>query len=134
MLRGKQRALVDGLIRSFRILPVIREKPIGILSGGNAQKVLLARDVAARPRPVILDQPTAGVDIGAKAELDKLIVLAAEKGAAVVLISDDLDEILGLSDRVFIMTEGAAVAPIARSELDRATLLASISRVSRTAA
>jgi len=123
---------VDSFVRSFRILPVIGEKPVGTLSGGNAQKVPLARAVAARLRAIILDQPTAGVDIGAKAELHKLIMLAAEEGAAVVIISDDLGEILGVSDRIVIMTEGLAGAPIARSELDRATLLASISSVALT--
>ncbi|MCB8883603.1 sugar ABC transporter ATP-binding protein [Acidisoma cellulosilytica] len=132
--RARQRQVVDGLIRSFRIHPPVREKPVGTLSGGNAQKVLLARAVAARPRAMILDQPTAGVDIGAKAELHKLIVLAAAEGAAVVLISDDLDEILGLADRVVVMTEGVAGPPIARADLDRAKLLSAISRVSQTAA
>lgn len=132
--RGAQRRLVDELIRTFRIHPPVREKPVGTLSGGNAQKVLLARAVAARPRALILDQPTAGVDIGAKAELHRLIVLAAEEGAAVILISDDLDEILGLSDRILVMTEGRAGTPIARADLDRARLLAAISRVSQTAA
>jgi len=131
--RAKQRATVDGLIRSFRIHPPIREKPVGTLSGGNAQKVLLARAIAARPRAMILDQPTAGVDIGAKAELHKLIVLAAEEGTAIVLISDDLDETLGLSDRIVVMTEGNAAPPIPRAELDRAKLLSAISRISYSA-
>lgn len=80
---------------------------------------------------MILDQPTAGVDIGAKAELHKLVLGAARAGAALILISDDLDELLGLSDRIVIMTEGAAASPIAREDLDRARLLAAISRVAQ---
>ncbi|MCB8878070.1 sugar ABC transporter ATP-binding protein [Acidisoma silvae] len=130
--RRAQRQMVERLIGSFRIHPPVREKPVGTLSGGNAQKVLLARAVAARPRVMILDQPTAGVDIGAKAELHKLILLAAEEGATVVLISDDLDEILGLADRVVVMTAGSAGPPISRADLDRAKLLSAISRVSQT--
>lgn len=128
--RGARRTLVDGLIRDFRIHPAVRSKPTGTLSGGNAQKVLLARAIASRPRAMILDQPTAGVDIGAKVELHKLILAAARTGTAIILISDDLDELLGLSNRIVIMTEGAAAAPIGRHELDRARLLAAISRVS----
>jgi ABC-type sugar transport system ATPase subunit len=99
-----------------------------MLSGGNAQKVLLARAVAVRPKVLVLDQPTAGVDIGAKAELHKLIGLAASEGAGIIVISDDLDELLDLSDRLLVMTEGVLGPSIARSALDRASLLAAISR------
>jgi ABC-type sugar transport system ATPase subunit len=134
VLRAKRRKTVDDLIRSFRIQPPDRAKPVGTLSGGNAQKVLLARAVAARPRVMILDQPTAGVDIGAKSELHKLIALAAEEGAAVILISDDLDELLGLSDRIMVMAEGVPGTPMPQASLDRAKLLAAISRSSKAAA
>lgn len=127
VLRGRRRALVQDLIQRFRIRPPDPTRPVGTLSGGNAQKVLLARAVAAKPRAVILDQPTAGVDIGAKAELHKLVMLAAEEGAAVILISDDLDELLGLSDRIVVMTEGRPRVPVPREGLDRASLLAAIS-------
>jgi ABC-type sugar transport system ATPase subunit len=128
VLGGRSRRLVEELIRGFRIHPPDRSRKVGTLSGGNAQKVLLARAVAARPKAMILDQPTAGVDIGAKAELHRLIRLATDEGAAVVLISDDLDELLGLSDRIVVMTAGVAAAPIPRAKFDRATLLAAISR------
>ena len=77
---------------------------------------------------MILDQPTAGVDVGAKAELHRLIRLAASEGAAVMLISDDLDELLGLSDRIVVMSGGMAGAPLEGADLDRAKLLAAISR------
>jgi ABC-type sugar transport system ATPase subunit len=132
--RGMRRRLVDGLIRSFHIQPPDRLKPVGTLSGGNAQKVLLARAVAAKPKAMILDQPTAGVDIGAKAELHKLIALAASEGAAVILVSDDLDELLGLSDRIVVMAGGVAGPPIPCDALDRAGLLAAISRSAEAAA
>lgn len=134
VLRGRRRALVDELIRSFHIHPPERTTPVGTLSGGNAQKVLLARAVAARPKAMILDQPTAGVDIGAKAELHKLVALAADDGAAVILISDDLDELLGLSDRIVVMAGGAVGEPVPRETLDRAGLLAAISRSAQAAA
>jgi ABC-type sugar transport system ATPase subunit len=133
VLRSKRRKIVSDLIRTFRIQPPDHAMPVGTLSGGNAQKVLLARAVAARPRAMILDQPTAGVDIGAKSELHKLIALAAEEGTAVILISDDLDELLGLSDRIMVMAEGVLGSPMPQATIDRAKLLAAISRSSKTA-
>ncbi|MCB8882786.1 sugar ABC transporter ATP-binding protein [Acidisoma cellulosilytica] len=99
--------LVEAMIKSFRIYPPNRKKAVGHLSGGNAQKVLLARAIAAKPRVLILDQPTAGVDIGAKAEIHKLIGLAADGGVATL---------------------------VSRSALDRTSLLAAISRRSASAA
>ena len=125
---GEKRALVESLIAKFGIRPPDRKRAVGTLSGGNAQKVLVARAVAARPKAMILDQPTAGVDVGAKGELHRLVELSAAEGAAILLISDDLDEILALSHRVAIMVGGRVKEVLPREGLDRAGLLAAISQ------
>jgi ABC-type sugar transport system ATPase subunit len=132
--RGAQRTLVAEMLQRFRILPADPARAVGTLSGGNAQKVLLARAVAARPRVLLLDQPTAGVDVGAKAELHRQIQALAAEGAAILLISDDLDEMLELSDRILVMTQGAVTDALPTQRADRAALLAAISRGAERAA
>ncbi|MEZ2127711.1 MULTISPECIES: sugar ABC transporter ATP-binding protein [unclassified Sinorhizobium] len=128
VLPGSRRRLAEEMIRRFVIRPPDRNKIVGNLSGGNAQKVLLARAVGSRPAALILDQPTAGVDIGAKGELHKQIRLAAQQGAGVLVISDDLDELLDLSDTVLVMNAGAVTARYKKEKMTRAKLLAAISR------
>ena len=86
------------------------ETRAGNLSGGNQQKVALARWLASNPKVLILDEPTQGVDVGAKAEIHKLIRRLAAQGLAVLMISSDLPEILGMSDRIAVMGGGRIVA------------------------
>ncbi len=124
---SRPRLAVD-MIRRFVIRPHDRKKLIGNLSGGNAQKVLLARAIASQPVAMILDQPTAGVDIGAKAELHNQIRAVAQQGAGVLVISDDLDELLDLSHRIVVMNTGRLTAGPHKDQLTRAGLLAAISR------
>jgi ABC-type sugar transport system ATPase subunit len=124
---GRSRLALE-MIRRFLIRPPDRRKIVGNLSGGNAQKVLLARAVASQPAAMILDQPTAGVDIGAKAELHNQIRNAAQQGSGILVITDDLDELLELSDRILVMTSGSLSGNYPKSELTRASLLAAISR------
>lgn len=125
---GSRAKLADEMIDRFGIRPRDRHRAAGNLSGGNAQKVLIARAVAARAKAMILDQPTAGVDVGAKGELHNQIRHAANEGAGVLLISDDLDEILELCSRVVVMNSGTAEMILPTGGLSRAELLAAISR------
>ncbi len=125
---GSRRRLAEDMIKRFVIRPPDRKKIVGNLSGGNAQKVLLARAVGSKPVALILDQPTAGVDIGAKGELHNQIRLAAQQGTGVLVISDDLDELLDLSDSVLVMNAGAVTGRFRKEELTRASLLSAISR------
>lgn len=129
---GSRGRMAMDMIRRFDVRPPDRKKPVGQLSGGNAQKVLVARAVASRPKVMILDQPTSGVDIGAKAELHAQIRLAASEGAGILVISDDLDEILDLSHRVLVITAGKVGASTDVQDLNRAKLLAAMSRVQET--
>jgi ribose transport system ATP-binding protein len=92
------------------------ETAVATLSGGNQQKVVLARWLALRPRVIVFDEPTQGVDVGAKAEIHRLIRNLAEEGAAVVMISSDMEEIVAESDRVAVMHDGRITGILARSE------------------
>ena len=87
---------------------------VGALSGGNQQKVALARWLAIRPAVLILDEPTQGVDVGSKAEIHALMQTLAERGLAIIMISSELPEILGMSDRIAVMQAGTI-----RGVLDR---------------
>ena len=89
---------------------------VGALSGGNQQKVALARWLATEPKVLILDEPTQGVDVGAKAEIHKIVRGLAARGLAVIMISSDLPEILGMSDRIGVMHGGTLVAVLAEPE------------------
>jgi len=115
-------------IERFHIKPPQVHRQVATLSGGNAQKVLLARAVLANPCVLILDQPTAGVDIGAKAELHRQIREQAQKGVAILLISDDLDELLDMSDRLVTIVSGAIHHETRGAISNRSQLLAAISR------
>jgi ABC-type sugar transport system ATPase subunit len=98
-----------GFIRDLAIKCAGPEAPGGSLSGGNQQKVSLARWLAAKPKVLILDEPTQGVDVGAKGEIHKIIRRLAKEGLAVLLISSDLPEVLGMSDRIGVMRGGEMV-------------------------
>lgn len=103
---GAERELADSVIRDMRVRAESREQTIGTLSGGNQQKVVFGRWQATEPKVLILDEPTRGVDVGAKAEIHRLICDMAEKGAAILLISSELPEIMAMSDRVVTLSEG----------------------------
>jgi rhamnose transport system ATP-binding protein len=107
---GAERRLALDYIRDLAIKTYGPEAPGGSLSGGNQQKVSLARWLATKPKLLILDEPTQGVDVGAKSEIHKIIRALAKDGLAVLMISSDLPEILGMSDRIAVMRGGAIAA------------------------
>jgi ABC-type sugar transport system ATPase subunit len=123
---GEARRVVADLMERFGVRPTDPDLAITALSGGNQQKVLFARAAASGAKVLILDQPTAGVDIGAKVELYEQIERLIAEGTAVILISDDLTELLRLSDRIVIMRRGRASTPAPANAYDRASLLAAI--------
>ena len=114
---GAERQLALKFIQDLSIRTSGPDAPGNSLSGGNQQKVALARWLAANPRVLILDEPTQGVDVGAKSEIHKIIRSLAKNGLAVLMISSDLPEILGMSDRIAVMRGGAITATLpAKSE------------------
>jgi rhamnose transport system ATP-binding protein len=94
------------------------EQAVSALSGGNQQKVVLAKWLSTKPRVLILDEPTRGIDIGAKVEVHRIIAELAASGLAIILISSDLPEVLAMSDRIVVLHEGRVTAQISR---ERAT-------------
>ena len=106
------------MINSFNIRTPSQETMIKSLSGGNIQKLVLARELARNPRVLIAAQPTRGVDIGATEYIHQRLLDQRAKGTATLLISEDLDEILALSDRIAVIYEGEIVGVVERSEAD----------------
>ena len=98
-------------------------EPVQNLSGGNQQKVLVGRWLLTSPRILILDEPTRGIDVGAKAEIHRLISNLAAGGAAVVMISSEMPEILGMSDRVMVMREGRVAGFLDRRDANQVDLM-----------
>ncbi|QYO79059.1 sugar ABC transporter ATP-binding protein [Devosia salina] len=108
----QQREVVDGFIKQLGIKCSGPAQKIRELSGGNQQKVLLARWLATHPRLLILDEPTRGIDVGAKGEIQRLIRKLADEGLAVLMISSELEEIIEGADRVFVLREGRTAAEL----------------------
>jgi D-xylose transport system ATP-binding protein len=104
---------------------------IGRLSGGNQQKAILARCLLLNPRILILDEPTRGIDIGAKYEIYKLINQLVQQGIAVIVISSELPEVLGLSDRVLVMHEGKLKANLINQNLTQEQVMEAALRSER---
>ena len=107
---GAESELAQQFIRDLSIKAYGPEAPGGSLSGGNQQKVSVARWLATKPKLLILDEPTQGVDVGAKSEIHKIIRALADDGLAVLMISSDLPEVLGMSDRIAVMRGGTIAA------------------------
>ncbi|MFO1511760.1 MAG: sugar ABC transporter ATP-binding protein [Verrucomicrobiota bacterium] len=109
---GPEKQLALDFIRDLGVKAYGPEAPGGSLSGGNQQKVSLARWLATKPKLLILDEPTQGVDVGAKSEIHKIIRQLAREGLAVLMISSDLPEVLGMSDRIAVMRGGTIAATL----------------------
>jgi ABC-type sugar transport system ATPase subunit len=114
--RRAERSLAREYVGRLRVTTPDIETPVRALSGGNQQKTVLARWLATKPRLLILDEPTHGVDVGAKAEIHDLIRDLASEGIAILLISSELPEVLALSSRIVVMREGRVVATLAHAE------------------
>jgi len=120
---ARERAVAEEFVGKLGIKAASIDAPAGELSGGNQQKVALAGRLAAAPAVLILDEPTQGVDVGAKAEIHRLMGLLAAQGMAIVMISSELPEILGMSDRVAVLHAGTIVGTIDRAHATQETLL-----------
>lgn len=121
--RTEERSMGESYAAKLRIRQTALDALVGGLSGGNQQKIVLARWLAANAKVLILDEPTRGVDVGAKAEIHGLIHDLAARGAAVLLISSELPEVIALSHRILVMRQGEIVAEVSRESATQETLL-----------
>ena len=116
--RTKQYEVADTYIKLLNIVTPSPDQPIKNLSGGNQQKVILARWLATNPQLLILDEPTRGIDVGAKAEIQKLVVSLADEGKACVFISSELEEVLRCSDRIVVLRDQEKITELTGAEMD----------------
>ena len=121
--RGLEQEVAGGQVTALRIKTPSIETEVGELSGGNQQKVVLGKWLARGSSVLILDEPTPGVDIGAKAEIYALIRELADQKTAILLISSDLPELIGLSDRILVMSRGRVVAQLAQGEASEESVM-----------
>ncbi len=122
--RGREQAAAERYVEQFRIKTPSVAVDVGTLSGGNQQKVALARWLSTDPSILILDEPTQGVDVGSKAEIHGLMRTLAEQGLAIIMISSELPEILGMSDRIAVMHAGRIRGILDRADATQASVLA----------
>lgn len=121
--RGLERTIATGFVQRLNVRTPSLEQEVGKLSGGNQQKVVLARWLAVKPKILILDEPTRGIDVGAKAEIYHLIDDLANQGLGIMLISSELSEILGLSDRIYVMQHGRITGELVGADATEESVL-----------
>jgi rhamnose transport system ATP-binding protein len=121
--RIRENAVTDKYVHLLKTKIASREQALKNLSGGNQQKVVLAKWLAIRPHVLILDEPTRGIDVGAKAEVHKIIADLADEGVAILMISSELPEVLHVSDRILVMHEGRLTADVPRSQANEELLM-----------
>ena len=120
--RVRERARVSNVVRDFGIRTTTTDARVATLSGGNQQKVVLAKWIDARPRLLLMDEPTRGVDVAAKAEIHRLLAHAKARGVGILMSSSEPEELLLLCDRILVMFQGRIVADLDRAEATEATL------------
>jgi rhamnose transport system ATP-binding protein len=120
----REEELAAGYAKQLQVRATNVEQAASGLSGGNQQKVVIAKWLATKPTVLLLDEPTHGVDIGAKAEVHRIISQLAVQGLAIVLISSELPELLGMADRVLVLHEGRVAADFGRGELSQEGIMA----------
>lgn len=120
----EEQQTVGDFIRLFNIKTPSMMQPIGLLSGGNQQKVAIARGLMTRPKVLILDEPTRGVDVGAKKEIYQLINQFKRDGLSIILVSSEMPEVIGMSDRILVMHEGALSGEFTLEQATQEALMA----------
>ena len=122
--RTMEREVVGGYVEKLQVRTPSLDQEVGKLSGGNQQKVVLSRWLAAKPKVLILDEPTRGIDVGAKAEIYRLIDELANEGLGIMFISSEMPEILGLADRIYVMQNGRISGELAAEDATEEAILA----------
>jgi len=122
LVSGERRAAKDWAER-LRVKYGRLTDPVSTLSGGNQQKVVLAKWLATEPAVLIVDEPTRGIDVGTKAEVHRLMSSLAADGVAVLMVSSELPEVLGMADRVLVVHVGRITADLARADADEQAVM-----------
>lgn len=115
--------IIERHIRALNIKTPSARQKVGNLSGGNQQKVLMGKWLATNPKILILDEPTRGVDVGAKAEIYMIIDRLAKEGISVIMVSSELNEIINMCDRVLVMSDGRITGELDRSEFTQELIM-----------
>ena len=115
--------MADKFVKALEVKTPSNDQLVKNLSGGNQQKVVIAKWLANNPDILILDEPTRGIDVGAKKEIHQLMSDLANQGVAIIMISSELPEVLGMSDRVVVMHEGRIKGELDRSEADQVSIM-----------
>ena len=126
MSRKEMEDAADRMIDLLQIKTANRETPIGSLSGGNQQKVIIGRWLITNPDYLILDEPTRGIDIGTKTEIQKLVLQLAEEGKAVTFISSEIEEMLRTCSRMAVLRDGQKVGELSGEEMTQANIMKTI--------
>jgi rhamnose transport system ATP-binding protein len=129
--RAREKQIARDFAARMRVVATGVEQRTDTLSGGNQQKVLLAKWLIPSPRVLILDQPTRGIDVGAKAEIHRIVSQLAAQGMAVILISDDAQEVIGMSDRIVVFRGGRIAGESDRASFDREAILLAAAQAAR---
>ena len=131
VMRRQELALVEPHLRRLRLKFRSFDQPARALSGGNQQKIVLSKWLATRPRLLILDEPTQGIDVQSKAEVHEMIGELARQGLAIILISSELPELVGMCDRMIVLREGHVTAHFARGDVDQERVIRAATDVDR---
>jgi galactofuranose transport system ATP-binding protein len=131
--RARQEEIAERYIKLLDIRTPTAAQAIKNLSGGNQQKAIVARWLATQPSLLILDEPTRGIDVGAKAEIQKLILSLSEKGMAVLFISSELDEVLRCADRIAVLRDKAMVGKLSADQVDEQVIMRTIAHTDKVA-
>ena len=124
MISGtKEISFVDEMINKLRVKTSGRELSVKSLSGGNQQKIVIGKWLGINPKILILDEPTRGVDVGAKKEIYQLINELTKQGVSIIMVSSELPEILGMSDRILVIHEGTLTAMLDKSEASQEAIM-----------
>ena len=121
--KKKRAEMVKHYVDAFSIKVTSGEQLVGNLSGGNQQKVVLGKWLANKPKVIILDEPTRGIDVGSKSEIYRIVNQLAGEGVSVILVSSELPEVINMCDRVYIMSEGHIRGEISRSEFSQEKIM-----------
>ena len=126
-----QRRVASSAVQTYDVRTTGIDQLVSDLSGGNRQKVAFAKWLSTKPKVLILDEPTHGIDVGSKAQVHRMIARLVEDGLAVLVISSDLTEVLAISDRILVVSEGELVAELDPETADQASIMMAATRNAR---